>query len=191
MNELEDNRINRILSMDSEKVVLRTPKRDPQRHLKRVSFHEEQQKEFFNKRHSWCVESSISSSTLSLPYDERGLPEGEETPIFDELHALHNKLELIKHRRKLFLKKAAMSKKKQPGLRLYLPGATANVEACKELEQQIAREVQLPREVRDEDEDPMYLDERLLEILRKDIFDHPSEKILKVCSLALILLLGY
>jgi len=122
----------------------------------------------------------MSSSTLSLPYDERGLPEGEETPTYDELHSLHNKLELIKHRRKLFLKKAAMGKKKQPGLRLYLPGATANKEACKEIEQQIAREVQLPREVLDEDEDRMYLDERLLEILRKDIFDHPTEKILKV-----------
>jgi hypothetical protein len=133
--------------MDNEKVILRTPKRDPQRHLKRVSFNEELKKELLNKRHSWCLESSISSSTLSLTFDDRGLLEGDEAPTFDELLTLHGKLELIKQRRKLFLKKAAIGKKVKKDLRLYWPGLPANKEACRELELQIEKEMQAPREI--------------------------------------------
>ncbi|XP_059468838.1 uncharacterized protein LOC132192756 [Neocloeon triangulifer] len=180
LNEIEDNRINKVISMDMEKVVLRSPRRDPQRHLKRVSFNEELKKEFFSKRHSWCMESSITSSTLSLPYDDQVVFEGDEPPTINELQSLQGKLELIKQRRKLFLKKAALGKKKQVNLRLYYPKAVVDKEACRETELQISREMQKMQKLQVEDKNDMYLDERLLEILRKDVFEKTNESISKV-----------
>ncbi|XP_065339117.1 uncharacterized protein prd1 isoform X2 [Cloeon dipterum] len=177
LNELEDNRINRI--METEKVVLRSPRRDPQRHLKRVSFHEEQNNKCLNKRHSWCVDSSMTSSTLSLPCDEGGMP--EEPPTFDEFHTLQGKLELVKQRRKLFLKKAALGKSKERSLRLYWPEAKVNKEACREVELQINREMQKTKAKNDViNEESVLLDKRLVKLLQRDIFQSQEENILKV-----------
>jgi hypothetical protein len=196
LNELEDNRINRILSLElvssgkcmdpcipqlnlepeklimekSEKIVMRTPKKsinESNRHLKRVSFHEEcfsqtdfsvsfvapgtaiLKKDTVKGRYSWCaggdapfVVCDTEPKTNSLCLLQSECAEERGVPEGQEDNQTYNEHPILKKADVLKLRKLQLLKKlKKPKPILYWPNLQPNPQACQQLLQELEYEI--------------------------------------------------
>ncbi|KAF4531113.1 hypothetical protein B566_EDAN011138 [Ephemera danica] len=228
LNELEDNRINRLLSLEmdtsgkcldpciqqlaietekltmekSEKIVLRTPKKtgkESNRHLKRVSFHEEcfsqndfsvsfvapgtavLKKDTVKGRYSWCAggdapfvlcDTQAKTNSLCL------LQAGNEEERQDSVHAQaeyssQKRIDILRIRRRQQLKKSSRAKSS-----LYWPNLKPDPQAC----QQVLQELELEMEHKkiNSESDVLPLTESTLGVLKTTIFISSDEEVYKV-----------